>query len=40
MSDSLEKFIDFIYPYYNEELGKLKDIMAGIVLLAVISSGG
>ena len=35
---AMEKFIDHIHPGYDAELGKVKDIMAGAVLLIVFSS--
>lgn len=38
LNTGIEKLIDFIYPYYNLEIGKIKDIFAGIVLLGAILS--
>ena len=35
---AMEKFIDHIHPGYDAELGRVKDIMAGAVLLIVFSS--
>ena len=33
-NNCIERVIDAITPYYNKELGKAKDILAGIVLIA------
>ncbi|MEJ2268094.1 MAG: diacylglycerol kinase family protein, partial [Nanoarchaeota archaeon] len=33
-NNCMERIIDVIFPYYNKELGKVKDIFAGIVLSA------
>jgi diacylglycerol kinase len=35
-NNGIEKLIDFISPEYNPQAGKIKDIMAGVVLLTFI----
>jgi len=35
---TVERLIDRISPNYDEDYGRIKDIMAGVVLLAVIMS--
>lgn len=36
INTSVEKLLDVLYPKYNEEIGLVKDIMAGVVFLAAL----
>lgn len=36
INTSIEKLLDVLYPKYNEEIGLVKDIMAGVVFLAAV----
>lgn len=36
LNNSVERLTDFIFPSYNEKIGKVKDLMAGVVLVADI----
>lgn len=38
LNTALEKLIDSKYPDYDKDIGRIKDILAGVVLLAVILS--
>lgn len=38
LNTALEKLIDKKYPDYDKDIGRIKDIVAGVVLLAVILS--
>ncbi|KYK26873.1 hypothetical protein AYK26_07050 [Euryarchaeota archaeon SM23-78] len=38
INTSIEKLIDIIHPKHHKEIGKIKDILAGAVLLSVILS--
>ena len=38
LNTALEKLIDKKYPDYDKDVGRIKDILAGVVLLAVILS--
>ena len=36
VNTSIEKLLDVLYPKYHEEIGLVKDIMAGVVFLAAV----
>lgn len=36
INTSIEKLLDVLYPKYHEEIGLVKDIMAGVVFLAAV----
>ncbi len=38
LNTCFERLIDFLSPYYHEEFGNLKDMMAGVVLLSAVLS--
>jgi diacylglycerol kinase (ATP) len=38
LNSCFENFIDLIFPEYNKKIGKLKDVMAGTVLLSSVLS--
>ncbi len=35
---AIEKFVDFVSPEYNKEAGRIKDLMAGAVLITAIAA--
>ena len=39
MNSALEKLLNLLHPTYNKEVGIIKDMLAGTVLLAAIGAG-
>lgn len=38
LNSTLERFLDIVSPKYNKEIGVVKDMLAGTVLIAVIGA--